>query len=290
VSLELVLPLAAFLLIVLAAFAHSTWNLLAKRASHNTHFIWFSSLSEVILLLPLAIWALADSWPQLSWRPVILLCATGPFHLLYAESLLRGYRVGDLSIVYPLARGTGPLLSFFGATLILGERPSIVAGAGALLVTSGILVVSGGASLSRDQRAGSCWGLATGLTIACYTLVDGYAVKTLLLSPILLEYAGNLFRTIVLSAAAWRERTSLPAEYRLCWREALGVAVLAPVAYVLVLFAMRMAPVSRVAPAREMSMMIGAYLGYSFLSEGHLARRLAGSLLIAAGVAALTLA
>lgn len=283
------LPLAAFLLIVLAAFAHSIWNLLAKRASRNTHFIWFSSVSEVILLLPLAIWTPADSWPQLSWKAVILLFATGFLHLLYAESLLRGYRVGDLSVVYPLARGTGPLLSFFGAILVLGEHPSIVAGGGALLVTSGILVVSGGASIHRDRWAGPCWGLATGFTIACYTLVDGYSVKTLLLSPILVEYAGNLFRTIVLSGGAWRARTSLSAEYRLFWREALGVAVLTPAGYVLVLFAMRMAPVSHVAPAREMSMMIGAYLGSRFLSEGYFARRLAGSLLIAAGVAALTL-
>jgi drug/metabolite transporter (DMT)-like permease len=289
VSLELVLPLAAFLLIVLAAFAHSTWNLLAKRASNNTHFIWFSSLSEVILLLPLAIWTLADSRPHLSWKAVIFLFATGVLHLLYTESLLRGYRVGDLSIVYPLARGTGPLLSFFGAILVLGERPSIVAGAGAVLVTSGILVVSCGASIHRDQWAGPCWGLATGLTIACYTVADGFAVKTLLLSPILVEYAGNLFRTIVLSVGAWRERTSLSDEFRLCWREALGVAVLTPMGYILVLFAMRMAPVSHVAPAREMSMMIGAYFGYRFLTEGNFARRLAGSLLIAAGVAALTL-
>ena len=93
----------------------------------------------------------------------------------------------------------------------------------------------------------------------------------------------------MLSGGAWRERTSLSAEYRLCWPEALGVAVLTPAGYVLVLFAMRMAPVSHVAPAREMSMMIGTYLGSRFLSEGHFARRMTGSLLIAAGVAARTL-
>jgi hypothetical protein len=57
-------------------------------------------------------WALADSWPLIGWKATIFLLATGVLHLLYAESLLRGYRVGDLSVVYPLARGTGPLLSF----------------------------------------------------------------------------------------------------------------------------------------------------------------------------------
>ena len=300
------MPFAAFLLIVLAAFAHSTWNLLAKRASRNRHFIWFSSVGEVVLLVPLAVWAARDSWPRLDWKAAIFLLATGILHLLYTESL-RGYRLGDLSVIYPVARGTGPLFSFLGAIVVLGERPSMVAGAGALLVTCGILALAGGASVHKDRKdrwgkdrwgegqwgkdqwAGPCWGIATGFTIACYTLVDGYSVKTLLLSPILVDYAGNLFRMIVLSGGAWRQRTSLSAEYRHCWREALGVAVLTPMGYILVLFAMRMAPVSHVAPAREMSMMIGAYFGYRFLSEGDFKRRVIGSLLIAAGVAALTL-
>jgi uncharacterized membrane protein len=104
-----------------------------------------------VLFLPLAIWALLDSRPQLCGKAAIFLFATGVLHLLYSESLLRGYRVGDLSVVYPLARGTGPLLSFFGAILVLGERPSMVAGAGALLVTSGILVLAGGSSIRKDS-------------------------------------------------------------------------------------------------------------------------------------------
>ena len=75
--------------------------------------------------------------------------------------------------------------------------------------------------------------------------------------------------------------------YRECWKEALGVALLTPIPWVLVLFAMRIAPISRVAPAREMSMIIGAYLGTRLLGEGHVARRLIASLLVATGVAAL---
>jgi drug/metabolite transporter (DMT)-like permease len=109
----------------------------------------------------------------------------------------------------------------------------------------------------------------------------------LLLSPILVEYAGNFIRLILLSGPALRQPEPLAAEWRLCWKEALGVAVLTPAAYILVLMAMRIAPVSHVAPAREMSMMIGAYLGAKFLSEPHFGRRLTASALIAAGVAAL---
>jgi hypothetical protein len=105
---------------------------------------------------------------------------------------------------------------------------------------------------------------------------------------ILVEYAGNLFRALGLSGGAWRGRVSLSEQYHRCWKEALGVSILTRLGYVLVLFAVRIAPLSHVAPAREMSMMIGVYLGTRFLNEGHLARRLSGSGLIVAGVAALS--
>ena len=281
------MPLTALGLILIAAFAHATWNLLAKRASKHKHFIWFSSLSEATLFLPLAIWALADSWPRLGLKAVACLVATGILHLFYTESLLRGYRVGDFSVVYPLARGTGPMLSFVGACLILGERTSILAVAGVLLVSVGILLLSGFASSYAVGSAGVYWGAATGLTIASYTLVDAYSVKVLVISPVLVAYAGNFFRMLLLSGPAWRRRSAFSAEWRGCWKEALGVGILTPAAYILVLLAMRIAPVSHVAPAREMSMMIGAYLGARFLNEGHLARRLIASGLIAGGVATL---
>lgn len=285
------MPFTAFLLVMIAAFAHSTWNLLAKRAAQSRHLIWFSSLSEAVLFLPLAIWAAIVSWPRLGGRAALFLLATGFLHVLYTESLLRGYRTGDLSVVYPLARGTGPLLSFFGAILLLGERPSMLAAAGALLVTAGVLQISGFLSALRSggRGAGLFWGSTTGVIIACYTLVDGYSVRVLLISPFLVEYGGNLLRTVVLSTRAWRERAALRPEYKLYGREALGIAVLTMAGYTLVLFAMTIAPVSHVAPLREMSMMIGAYFGIRFFGEKQAVRRMIGSALIAAGVAALAL-
>jgi drug/metabolite transporter (DMT)-like permease len=283
------LPIKAFLLVLAGAFAHATWNFLAKRAAHNKHLIWFSSAMEALLFAPIATWILRSAWIILNWKSVLFLLATGILHLLYSESLLRGYRVGDLTAVYPLARGTGPLLSFLGAVLLLHEHPSMLAVSGALLISFGILLASGGLSAFRHRtsRAGLFWGIATGFTIAGYTLVDGYSVKTLLISPFSVEYAGNLFRGVVLSGEAWRRRTSLPAEYLQCWKEAFGIATLTPVAYVMVLFAMRLAPVSHVAPVREMSMMVGMYFGARLLSEGQVLRRLVGSAFIVLGVAAL---
>ena len=288
---DCVLPPIAFLLVTVASFAHATWNFLAKRAAHSTHLIWLSSATEALLFAPLAVWVLTRVWSNLGLRAALFLLATGVLHLLYTESLLRGYRAGDLTVVYPLARGTGPLLSFCGAVVWLHEHPSWLAGAGALMIAFGILYASGGLSALRNpaNHAGLFWGVGTGVIIASYTLVDGYSVKMLLLSPILVDYAGNLFRLLVLSGGAYRRRATLSREYKQYWKEALGIGLLTPLGYILVLFAMKLAPISHVAPMREMSMMIGMYFGAKFLSEGQILRRLIGSIAIAAGVAAVAL-
>ncbi len=284
------MPVQAFLLVILAALAHSSWNLLLKRATDSKHLLLFSSLIEALLFLPVAIYGLIESWSLLNWKTTALLIATGLLHLLYSECLLRGYRSSDLSVVYPLARGIGPLLSFLGAILLLHERVSWLSAGGALFITFGVLLSSGGIAALRHQssQAGLFWGCATGVAIAGYTLVDGCSIKVFLVSPFLVEYAGNALRALALSSAALPNgQASLTAEYRKYWKTACSIAVLMPAGYLLVLFAMRLAPVSHVAPVREMSMMIGAYFGVKFLGEGHARRRLFGSAFIAAGVAAL---
>ena len=150
------MSLTAFLLVLFASFAHSTWNLLAKRAAHCRHLISFSSVRETILFLPLAVWILKQSQSRLGPKAAVFPFATGILHVFFTSALWRGYRAGDLSVVYPLARGTGPLLSFFGAILLLSEHPSLLSAMGTLFVSSGILFLSGGASAFqlRAGRAG----------------------------------------------------------------------------------------------------------------------------------------
>jgi drug/metabolite transporter (DMT)-like permease len=278
-------PFKAFILVAIAALAHSTWNLLVKRAAHSRHLIWFSSIAEAALFLPVAVWIVCSPHAPLGLKPAVFLLATGFLHVLYFDALQRGYRVADLSVVYPLARGTGPLLAFLGAIVILHERPSLPAFGGALAIAAGVMLLSG--FHRGDNRSGLFWGIATGVTVAAYTLTDGYSVKVLLVSPFLVEYAGCLFRLVALSGTGWRDQAALADEFRRYWRSALGIALLLPAGYILVLFAMQIAPVSRVAPIREMSMLIAAVLGTRFLGEGHTASRVGGAILIAAGVAIL---
>jgi drug/metabolite transporter (DMT)-like permease len=216
----------------------------------------------------------------LGWRWLAPRCCTWPTHSLQA-----GYRAGDLSLVYPIARGTGPLLSFAGAALLLGERPGLIPLLGVLLVVSGIVLIADlGRTRLHSPRAGILWGLLIGACITSYTLNDGWAVKYLAISPSLVDYSGNFFRAIVLAPRALTNRMQLHREIPEFGRAAVTVGVLGPLGYILVLWAMTMAPISHVAPARELATLVGAYFGTRLLKEQAGWRRVTGALSIVLGV------
>ena len=243
-------------------------------------------------------WLGRDAVPLWGAREWAFIVASGLLHVLYYVILLRGYRRADLTVVYPLARGSGPLLSSFVAITLLGEQLSWLGALGIAGVVGGVFLIAGGPALLRATHdpaararvhAGMGYGLLTGAFIAAYTVVDGYAVKVLLMSPILVDYMGNFVRVAVLAPTVLRDLPTARSLWVVQWRFALLVAVVSPVAYVLVLFAMREAPMSHVAPAREVSMLFAALLGGHLLNEGDRLARLAGAVLIAAGVVALAL-
>lgn len=274
--------------ILLAAVTHATWNLAAKRAAGSRHFVWLYSLGSVILYAPAVLWILIYQRPHFEAIHWLALLMTGVLHMGYSLLLQAGYRVSDLSLVYPLARGTGPLLSFIAATFILQEPANAFSVLGVLLIVSGILMVSGLASEShKAPRAGIAFGLLTGVFIAGYTINDGWAVKVLLISPFLIDFSGNLFRLAVLAPLALKDRVSLVAEARTFRTPILIVAVLGPLGYILVLFAMKHAPIGHVAPMRELATLIGTYFGARLLKEQVTPVRLAGAVLIVSGVIAL---
>jgi drug/metabolite transporter (DMT)-like permease len=285
------MPLPALIAVLLAAVTHATWNLAAKRASGSRHFVWLYSTISVTLYTPVVAWVLLHERPQFELMHWLALGATCVLHLGYSLVLQAGYRASDLSLVYPLARGSGPLLSFFGAVLLLGEPLTGLSMAGMLLVVAGIVLLTGMLSEHhRAPRAGVIYGLVTGAFIAAYTVNDGWAVKVLLISPVLVDYSGNVFRLIVLSPAAWFDRARTVSEMRAYLRPALVVAVLGPLGYILVLYAMRVAPISHVAPARELATLIGTYFGARLLNERAAPVRIAGAACIVIGVVSLAVA
>ena len=293
------MSLPALALVLLAALLHATWNLAAKKAGGDHRFAFIAALLAVVGWSPAVVWVGLEEfarWSAWAWA-VILVSAF--LHLLYFMVLLTGYRRSDLTVVYPVARGTGPLLAVLGAWIWLREPLTVNGAVGALLVCGGVFIIAGGPALwarshAPEQRervlAGIRWGALTGTFIASYTLVDGYAVKVLLLSPILLDWIGNALRLPVLAVPALRHRGGFVQAWRSQWHLAAVVAALGPLSYVLVLYAVKLAPVSHVAPARELSMLFAALLGGQLLGEGDRWLRLAGALFIAVGVMTLALA
>lgn len=289
----------ALALVLLAGLIHAGWNIVAKRTGGDARFAFFTSLWMMLVWAPLGLWLGWDAVPDWGAGAWLLIAASGALHVVYFVTLLRGYRAADLTVVYPLARGTGPLLSFILAVVLLGEALTLPGVAGMLGVVLGVLLIAGGARLlwpaaltpaaRQRMRQGLFYGVLTGVWIAAYTVVDGYGVKVLALSPILVDYMGNLVRLALLLPVALRDRVATAALWRAQWRGALLVALFSPIAYVLVLYAVQQAPLSHVAPAREVSMLFAALLGGRLLGEGERAVRISGALLIAAGVAALAL-
>ncbi|MFJ2994310.1 EamA family transporter [Pandoraea sp. NPDC087047] len=290
------MSLTALALVVTAAFLHATWNFVAKRIDTRegggAQLVFLYALLTVVLYTPLALYFLIGAqadWPSpLGWAVIAL---SALLHYGYTLVLQRGYRVGDLSVVYPLARGTGPLLSSLGAIVLLGERPGWLALAGIGLVVGGVLVIAGGERLLRrgSMHAGAGWGVLTGGFIAAYTLADAYAVRSLMLAPLVYYYLENVLRVGLSAPAAFTRPSRIAMLWQANWRKIMLISTISPMSYFLILTALKYAPVSHVAPAREMSMMVAALLGVRVLGEGEMHRRVGGAVLIALGVVGLTL-
>lgn len=286
----------ALVLIVLAALIHATWNLLAKRASHGgPTFVFVYTSVASLAYLPWVGWLIWHGSTE--WTLPILICIalSGALHLAYSLFLQRGYQVADLSVVYPIARGTGPMLSTVGAFLLLGEKPSGFGLAGLLAIVSGILLISTQGNLAKFRqpaaRSGLRWGLFTGSAISGYTVVDAYGVKLLGIHPVVLDWCANLVRVVILMPWVFARRHQVRERMRGHWLLAVLVGLLSPMSYILVLTALQIgAPLSLAAPAREMSMMVGALLGMLVLREKVGPVRLLGCAVLMTGVILLGMA
>lgn len=292
------MPPGALALVLLAGLIHASWNIAAKKAGGDIRFAAFTTVVNAVAWAPLGLWLAwrdVPRWGAAEWG---LLVASAVLHSGYYLMLLRGYRKADLTVVYPLARGSGPLLSSMVAVVLLGERISALGALGIAGVVGGVFLIAGGPALWRRAalpgdreriRKGMFYGVASGVFIAGYTVVDGYAVKVLLLSPILVDYVGGLLRLFLVVPPVLRDVPTARRLWRAQWKYAVFVGIVSPVSYVLVLYAMQTAPLSLVAPAREVSMLFAALIGGQLLGEGDRWLRLLGAGFIAAGVMALAI-
>ena len=224
---------------------------------------------------------------------LLFIALSGVFHVSYCLTLQRAYTIGDLSLVYPIARGTGPLLATLGAIIILGERPGLIATGGIALLALGIFQVAGvGRRKQASGRAaylGAANALIPAIFTAAYTVWDKYCMGFLMVPPVFYLWFNLVVRALILVPYALRRRTQVREVWREYRREAIGVGIGSPLGYVMILFALTVAPVSHVAPAREISILIAAILGRRLLAEGDAGHRLLGAAAMTIGLICLAL-
>ena len=278
------LSLGVTLAVLAAAAAHATWNAMIK-SSRDARLdlalvVFFSGAATAPFLSFVAPPAPAV-WPYIAASIVI--------HIAYYVALVGAYRAGDLSHGYPLMRGIAPLITSLCAVAWLGEAPRPLVWVGIALICGGVLSLGLAGFHWRESRASTTWALTNALIIAAYTLVDAAGVRTARTPG---TYVVWLF---VLDALPFplfilllkrREMISYASRF---WLRGLIGGALSAGAYGVVLWAMTRAPVAAVAALRETSVIFAALIGAWFLKEGHIARRLAGAAIVAAGVIALKL-
>ncbi|WP_224814829.1 EamA family transporter [Hasllibacter sp. MH4015] len=280
------MTILGFSLVLAAAFAHATWNFLVKRLNGGPELLWLFAALSLPVYGPFAL-CLAVTFEGWSGPAVLALLGTAILHLGYFLLLQAGYRVGDLSVIYPTARATGPVLSSLLALLLLGQALPAQAALGGAIIVFGVMMLTGGPEGSARPVKSLLYGLAVGTLIGAYTVWDAWGVSVLLIPPVLMDYASAIGRSVLLYPYArrrWDKVQTLWHDHR--W-EVMAIAVLNSGAYILVLYALTFTPVIYVAPLREVSVLIAVLLGSVLLGEGQLARRMGWAVVILAGVSIL---
>lgn len=287
----------AVILLLIAAVFHASWNLVAKKAESKGGgpiFIWIFTLAASIIYTPIVamMWITGQFKGTFGVAQVAVIFGSAILHHGYYLLLQKAYRVGDLSIVYPIARGIAPLLATAGAVAFFHERPTIIAYIGAALVSVSVFLLAGG-NVKRDQakstRLAVRYGLLVALMIASYTLWDKRAVSALMIPPLLVDWGANVIRTLMMSPYAFARWSQVKAEWKVNRNNALIIGALSPLTYILVLQALSFTPASYIAPAREVSILVGTAMGARLLQEDGSWRRMAGALTMVIALVALAL-
>jgi drug/metabolite transporter (DMT)-like permease len=281
----------ALILVLAAAVVHASWNYVLKKSGGGIGFIWLSTLITTACYFPLAVLVAVSQHYVPGLRDLGIILVSSLIHTLYFILLDRGYRSGELSVVYPLARATGPLITVLGAILLLGEHPTLVAIGGALLIGVGAFLLTGSPAklAARGATHGVVFALLTGATIAGCTMWDKQAVAVALIPPLIFDNLSNVYRSFLLAPLALKHKDNIADAWRLHRISVIAVALLSPLSYILVLTAMVFTPVSYVAPAREISILIAALMGTQLLNEGDTFRKLTAAVAMMLGVVALAL-
>jgi drug/metabolite transporter (DMT)-like permease len=283
------MPVLSIALLLFAAVLHALSNALIKLSRDKLAFTWWMLTAWAIIGFPLIFFV--GQPPPIGW---LLILVSGLIEAVYFITLTRAYALGDLSQVYPIARGSAPLFVLLWAMMFLGERPTPIGVGGIVIVVIGLYLVNLPA-LSEWKRpllgfksAAARWALLTGLLISVYSAIDKVGMRYVDPLPYLYLF---LVVTWLALAVQWLNsdrrvalRKELGSDVKNRVLRAVAVALLGAGAYGLVLAALRLSPVSYVSPVRELSVVIGAWIGVRFMGEPGGRLRVVAAALVATGI------
>ena len=265
----------ATILVLLAAFLHAAWNALLRGGADRAQSM--AIMNGTLGIAGLVLLAIAGLPAKASWGYAI---ASGVLHWLYVALLVVTYRSGDLGETYPVARGSSPALVALGGSVFAGEWMNVSGIVGVGLVSAGIFMLA--AAKGRLHAMNLPWALATGVTIAAYTVVDGFGVRA---SENWLGYTAAIFAFFIAGPLWFLGRSGLTF-FRVGASEAgkaIGGGVISLAAYGAIIWAMQTSAMGAVSALRETSVVFAALLGAAFLGERLTAWRIVACCIIAAG-------
>jgi len=270
-----------FLAVLFAALCHAGWNALIKIGLDplsTTALIAVGSAVVAVVCLPFFGMPATAAWP---W-----LIASGIIHLAYFAALIESYRTGDLGQVYPIARGSAPLMTAGAGVVFVGEHLSFASWSGIVALAAGVLLLSarGGRDLETLDRRAIGFAFATALTICAYSIVDGIGARVSLNPQSYVMWVFIANATLLVPYAFWRDGRDVAAAMQRFWLRGLAGGVLSAVSYGIALWAMTLAPIAIVASLRETSVLFGAVIAVVVLKEPLRAARMGAALLIVAGL------
>jgi len=269
-------------LVLTAALGHALWNFAARKVAGNMVVLWLAFGTGMVVMLPVSALFWWHGTPlDLGWQSLLCLAATGVFHAFYFALLGSAYERGEISLVYPVARGSGIGFTTFIAWLLLGEDMAPTGAMGIVLVFLGILAL-GWPALSQGAN-GLRLALGVGMTIVCYSLIDKIGVGYM--HPIYYITGMWIIATLLRAPFVLRQ-TELPMQevMRVYWPYILLIGLGSQATYLLILYAYTMGPVSYIIAARESAVVIGAVLGFLFLNERLTAFKTIGIIAIFGGL------
>src|SRR3954454_2929490 len=275
-----------FAAVLFAALCHASWNTLLK--IRLDPFAANALITVASGLIALAALPFAGIPPVVSWPWVV---GSIILHLAYYYGLTEAYRTGDLSQVYPIARGAAPLMTAVVSTTVLEEDIGLYGWIGILALVSGVFLLSirGGRDLSRIDRRAVGFAFFTAMTICGYSLTDGVGARV---SGNAHGYAAMLFildGTCMAIVALWRRGQSILTEARIYWKTGLFGGALSVTSYWIAIWAMTVAPIAIVAALRETSVLFAAVISVVILKEALRPARVIAAVMIVCGLALIRL-